>query len=68
MFALEGLKRLLNNNFIFSETEVNRAELEKYREESDSVLSFLKECCEIDKSKVCGSTELFAAYKSYFEE
>ena len=68
MFALEGLKRLLKNNFIFSETEVNRAELEKYREESDSVLSFLKECCKVDKTKVCGSTELFNAYKSYCEE
>lgn len=68
LFALEGLKRLINNRFVFSETKVNAAELQQYREDSDSMLSFIKECCEIGNEYVCGSTELFTAYKVYCEE
>lgn len=47
IFALEGLKRLINNNYKFSETERNKRELEQYREESDNVLSFVGEYCEL---------------------
>ena len=68
LFALNGLKRLMNNNYTFSETEVNKAELRQYREESDSVLLFIRECCEVGNDKVCGSTEIFNAYKGYCEE
>ena len=58
----------MNNDFRFSETQVNRTELQQYREESDSVLSFVKEYCELDPSAATGSTELFRAYKSYCDE
>jgi len=67
-FALEGLKRLMRNKYKFSETEVNRAELQQYREDSDSVLSFAKECCKLDTNANVGSTEIFNAYKDYCEE
>lgn len=68
LFALEGLKRLMKNRFKFSETDVNRAELQQYREESDSVLLFIRDCCETDEDYVVGSTELFNAYKDYCDE
>jgi len=68
MFALEGLMRLMKNNYHFSETDVNREELQQYREESDSVLSFVKECCDLDDTAETGSTELFNGYKAYCEE
>ena len=68
LFALEGLKRLMKNQFKFSETEVNKAELQQYRENNDSMLSFVKECCKIDANSRVSSTELFNAYKSYCEE
>lgn len=67
-FALEGLRRLMNNHYMFSETQVNADELQQYREESDSVLSFVKECCKLDVSYAVGSTELFNYYKGYCEE
>ncbi len=67
-FALEGLKRLMNNGYKFSETALNKAELEQYREESDSVLSFIKEYCVLDNTASVGSTELFNTYKAYCEE
>ena len=67
-FALQGLRRLMQNHFVFSETQVNADELQQYREESDSVLSFVKEFCEMGKDYSVGSTELFNAYKGYCEE
>ena len=43
-------------------------EVEKYREDSDSLLSFLKECCDKGIDYEVGSTELYNAYKNYCEE
>jgi len=68
LFALEGLKRLIRNHYHFSETEANKAELQQYREDSDSVLSFVKDCCLCQAGNEVGSTELFNAYKSYCED
>lgn len=70
LFALEGLKRLMGNHYQFGETQVNRDELQQYREDSDSVLSFVKECCVVKPggADAVGSTELFNAYKKYCEE
>jgi len=68
LFALEGLKRLMRNQYTFSETEKNRAELQQYREDSDSVLSFVREYCELSRDGSVGSTELFNTYKGYCEE
>ena len=68
LFALEGLRRLMGNRYTFSETQVNADELQQYREESDSVLSFVKDCCELAAGHSVGSTELFHAYKGYCEE
>lgn len=68
MFALAGLQRLMRNNYEFSVTEVNEMELQQYREESDSMLSFVKEYCEVGEDYEVGSTELFGRYKSYCED
>lgn len=70
LFALEGLKRLMANKYRFSETTTNKEELQRYREESDSVLAFVRDCCKMvgGKEAVVGSTELFNAYKGYCED
>lgn len=68
IFALEGLKRLINNNYKFSETERNKRELEQYREESDNVLSFVGECCKLGADYDYGSTKLYNAYKGFCED
>ena len=65
MFALAGLKRLMNNNYKFSETQVNIDELQQYREDSDSALSFVRDNCECGASFASGSSELYAAYQAY---
>ncbi len=68
MFALEGLRRLMGNDYRFSETQVNVDALQQYREESDSVRSFVRDCCELKPDKAIGSTELYNAYYAYCEE
>lgn len=68
MFALQGLKRLIANNYKFSETQVNRDALQRYREESDSVLSFVKDSCELKPDASIGSTDLYHIYTAYCAE
>ena len=67
-FALEGLRQVINNDYRFDETEKNRTELQQYKEDSDSVLSFVSECCEVKKGTETGSTRLFDLYKKYCDE
>lgn len=68
MFALEGLKRLKGADYKFSMAQTNIDALQRYREESDSVLSFVKDCCELKPDKAIGSTELYHIYRAYCEE
>ena len=65
MWALSGLKRLIAANYAFSETERTRAELDKYRIESNSVLSFAKEYCKRDEKGFTVRDDLFLRYKEY---
>lgn len=68
LFALKGLRRLIDNKFVFSETDLNRAELQRYREESDSVLSFFNDCCIIKEGSYEPSTYLYEQYQHYCKE
>ncbi|MEI6131979.1 MAG: phage/plasmid primase, P4 family [Bacillota bacterium] len=65
MWAIAGLKRLIANGYKFSETDRTRAELQRYKIESNSVLSFLEEHCETAADGVAMRDELFSKYKEY---
>lgn len=65
LWALEGLKRLMNQNFKFSVTDRNLQELQRYREDSNSVLSFVKDCCVIDPGAEAVRSEIYNRYKAY---
>lgn len=65
LFALEGLRRLIEHQFRFSETQTNAQELQKYREDSNSVLAFVRDCCEVKMDAEVGRTEFFERYKGY---
>ena len=65
MWAIEGLKRLIKNNYQFSETEHTRDEIHKYKLENNSVLSFIEENCAVEDGAESFREELFSAYKSY---
>jgi len=68
LFALEGLKRLMSNGFNFSETQTNIDALQQYKEESNSCLAFVKECCEIDATGEVGATHLYERYTTFCKE
>jgi putative DNA primase/helicase len=65
MWSLAGLKRLIANSYQFTETDTTRAELRRYRIESNSVLSFAEEFCKIDAAKTTLRDELFMHYREY---
>ena len=65
MWAIAGLKRLIANNYQFTDTERTREEIHRYRLENNSVLSFVEECCAVDDKAECFREDLFGAYKNY---
>jgi putative DNA primase/helicase len=65
LFALEGLRRLIANKYRFSETQATRAELQRYRIDSNSVLSFVEECCALSPDAEIERDELFGRYREY---
>lgn len=64
-WALKGLKRLMMENYQFTETERTRTELQRYKIESNSALLFAEECCVIEKKAECMREELFLAYRDF---
>ncbi len=67
-WALEGLKRLYENNFEFSENELTDDVKKEYKRENNNVISFVEECCEIDSLFSCSRIEIYEAYKEFCVE
>lgn len=67
-WALEGLKRLYENNFEFSENELTNGVKKEYKRENNNVISFVEECCEIDSLFSCSRIEIYEAYKEFCVE
>lgn len=65
MWSLEGLRRLMRNGYCFTETAVTRAELEKYKMESSSSLSFAFGFLEADSSATAVRDEVYERYKEF---
>jgi len=67
-WAIEGLKRLMECNWVFNETDSTKADLRQYKVENSSVLSFVMDCCAVEPAAVSYRKELYAEYKVYCEE
>lgn len=67
MFAIYGLRRLIANDFVFSETDVNRNEIDKYRNAINSSRSFVQDCCKFDVNSRTEIAALYDTYKMYCE-
>lgn len=65
LWAMEGLRRLINNGFKFTETSTIKGLVEEYKLKSNNVLSFIKDCCELNANAEIGSTILYREYKNY---
>jgi len=64
IWALEGLRRLISNSYLFTETHRTRHEVTRYKIESNSVLTFIDEMCEL-RDGFIAREELYARYKDY---
>jgi putative DNA primase/helicase len=65
IWALDGLKRLMANNYLFSETKRTKDELKRYKIESNAALMFLEECCEVGEGCECVRETLFEKYRDF---
>jgi len=64
-WAIEGAKKVkANNNKPHPPKKVQDA-IRKYRESNDWMMHFLTDCCEIDKTYMEKSGELYSAYRAY---
>lgn len=62
-WALQGLYRLMENDYRFTENDKTKNIIDNYKTESDSVLWFIKNCCEINEGSSVSSVELYNSYK-----
>ncbi|WP_322019997.1 DNA primase family protein [Clostridium butyricum] len=65
LWAMEGLKRLIHNNFKFTETLENKKFIKEYKVISNNVLEFIQNYCEISEGVEIGSTCLYNTYKKF---
>jgi putative DNA primase/helicase len=67
-WSLIGLKRLMANNYIFSETDRTNADLQKYKADNSSSLSFVNECCILDAKAEVPRMDLYGAFVEYCKD
>lgn len=67
-WALEGLERLISNDFIFTENQATLEAVAEYKINSNSALMFINECCELDPEEYISSSDIFEAYKIYCDD
>ncbi|EMI11397.1 DNA primase family protein [Anoxybacillus gonensis] len=65
MWALEGLKRLIKERFQFTKSEQIQRKVQAYQEESNSLLQFINDCCELDPNGYVHSRWFMDFYKEY---
>jgi putative DNA primase/helicase len=68
LWAIEGLKRLIANNYQLTETQRTKAELKAYKIENNSVLAFVEEHCAIEAAVTSFRQEMYDEYKAYCED
>jgi P4 family phage/plasmid primase-like protien len=68
MWALEGLKRLISQNFVFTKSEEMNSLLQEYRVNSNNVLQFVNEKCMLNKNAWVYRTQLYSQYQRYCNE
>jgi putative DNA primase/helicase len=67
-WAIVGLKRLIANNYQFSETDRTVAETHRYKVQNNNVLAFVEENCVIEKGAVAYRSEMFQAFREFCAE
>ncbi|WP_432199343.1 DNA primase family protein [Anoxybacillus gonensis] len=71
VWALQGLKRLIKNNFVFTECEESKRFKNQYIKDMNTVLGFIENCCILDrydKSVKIHKRDLYRAYINYCKD
>lgn len=62
-WALQGLQRLISNNYTFSQSKKSRELLKKYEINNNNVLWYIKEYCDLDAISNVAGGDLYKDYK-----
>ena len=65
LWALEGLRRLIGNSYLFTETSKTRYEVTRYRIDSNSALTFIDEYCMVGGDSWTVRDELYTRYRDF---
>lgn len=67
LWAIEGLKRFIDNGYMFTKCEAVDSIAREYRQNSDTVFHFISECCELtgNKKDRISRTELHNSYEDW---
>jgi len=68
LWAIAGLKRLIEQDYQFSETERTIAETRRYKVKNNNVLAFVEEHCVIEPGAVASRKDMYTLYKEFCEE
>lgn len=68
MWAMQGLRRLIENDFRFTETDESKELVEQYKVRSNNVLEFVKDCCVIEPDAKVTSVSLQDEYNKYCKD
>lgn len=68
LWALAGLERLIKNKFQFTKSDTTQKLLDEYRKESNNVIWFIEEYCELIPGEKEYSQSLYQFYKDKCEE
>ena len=64
-WIIEGAEEVIRNNFMISVPSSVKSAIQAYRDNNDWFSNFLDDCCEVDKTFVQKSGELYQEYRSY---
>ncbi len=67
LWALEGLKRLRERGYFILTDEMGKA-IEEYRQENNSLFSFVEEICKLDLMASVSKAALYLAYSSWCKD
>lgn len=62
-WAIEGLERLMDNNYQFTKSDTTQKLLDDYRKQSNNVIWFVEEYCELSIGLSEYSSNLYQKYK-----
>lgn len=68
MWALEGLKRLMNQNWKFTHNKISEELKADYKKSSNPIMVFVEEYCELDNQNETSRVNLFTAWQNFCKQ